>query len=269
MTLQYEQPSINLERVTALKTFFFDSNSTTNSDILFNNWESMLSLLHTIPGIKEVIIQGLPSVIPPGTWDMTNIILTGEPDGSSSVFIDDAVFQNLSKISNINIGVGGVGGANTVPSFQINNASVESIVLDKVQMTVGPNATAPMFRIVAGSYIILPTFSSFISVNPAVPVFDVQNVSNLAFGSIGGTGGQNSYGGNLGNESIFTIAGGATVAIQRNATDLLFVQDQTNAPTVSFLQNYEAADVADWSGTEPESIQNALDRIAAAVGPIA
>jgi len=267
MTLQYEQPSINLERVTALKTFFFDSNSVTNSDILFNNWESMLSLLHSIPGIKEVIIQGLPSTIPAGTWDMTDIILTGEPDGASSVFIDDAVFQNLSKISNIQIVVGVV--PNTVPNFQINNVSSESIVLDKVQMTVGPNATAPIFRITAGTYIIVPTFSSFISLNPAVPVFDVQNVSNLAFGSIGGTGGQNSYGGNLGNESIFTIAGGASAGIQLNATDRFFAQDQTSVPVVVFLQNYEASNVADWSGIEPLSIQNALDRIAAAIGPIA
>jgi hypothetical protein len=32
---------------------------------------------------------------------------------------------------------------------------------------------------------------------------------------------------------------------------------------------YTPADVADWSGTAPSSLQDALDRIAAALGPIA
>lgn len=32
---------------------------------------------------------------------------------------------------------------------------------------------------------------------------------------------------------------------------------------------YEPAVLADWSGTAPSSLQNALDRIAAALGPIA
>jgi hypothetical protein len=32
---------------------------------------------------------------------------------------------------------------------------------------------------------------------------------------------------------------------------------------------YEAADAADWSGSAPGSIKEALDRLAAAVGPVA
>ena len=32
---------------------------------------------------------------------------------------------------------------------------------------------------------------------------------------------------------------------------------------------YDAANATDWSGSEPESLKEALDRIAAALGPIA
>lgn len=269
MTLQYEQTNINLERVTASKSFIFDSNATEGSDIVFNSWSSMLNVLQGIPGIKEIIIRseaGSPAVIPPGTYDMTDIVLRGA-NCSVVANINNAVFQNLVQIEDLLMQVGG-SAANTVANFQINNAAGEILCLDRASFVVGPLATAPIFEIIAGGLTISATYSSFQSINPAVPVFDVQNVSVLAFNLFSQTGGQNNYGGPLGSESIFTIAGGATVTLPINATDTFFAQDQTSVPTVSFVDNYEAAVVADWSGIEPESIQNALDRLAAAVGPV-
>jgi len=142
MTDNYMYPNINLERATAVKSFIFDPNATSDEDgTVFSDWQSMLGNISSIPGIKEIIIPGtvgstIPTVIPPGNYDMTDIVLVGD-NAFSAIEINDAVFENLQSISQLSVFVGQTA-ANSVPSFQISGGSAYVLTLDRVILAVSP-----------------------------------------------------------------------------------------------------------------------------------
>jgi len=171
MTDNYMYPNINLERATAVKSFIFDPNATSDEDgTVFSDWQSMLGNISSIPGIKEIIIPGtvgstIPTVIPPGNYDMTDIVLVGD-NAFSAIEINDAVFENLQSISQLSVFVGQTA-ANSVPSFQISGGSAYVLTLDRVILAVSPLATAPMFRVsgVSGA-LISPEHSTLLPPGP-------------------------------------------------------------------------------------------------------
>jgi len=273
MTDNYMYPNINLERATAVKSFIFDPNATSDEDgTVFSDWQSMLGNISSIPGIKEIIIPGtvgssIPTVIPPGNYDMTDIVLTGD-NAFSAIEINDAVFENLQSISQLSVFVGQTA-ANSVPSFQISGGSAYVLTLDRVILAASPLATAPMFRVsgVSGA-LISPVNSTFASAG--VPVFDVLDTSAVTLNQPAGAGAGNNYGGGPGSAAFFSVAVGASFTITGfSAGDVYFASNQLpGVATVTFASDYEPAVLADWSGIQPLSIKNALDRIAAAIGPI-
>lgn len=271
MTMQYEQQNINLEVSTAFKSFIFDP-SADQSDTTYNDWDAMLEVLRSLPGIKEILIpEGSLIQIPAGTYDMTDIVISGETP-LAAVEINDVVFENLSKISDLSIGVGATA-ANTVPSFSYNDGAAHALSLDKVTFTTGALAALPVFDVSAGSILgVNAQESSFISTNPAVPVFAVDATSALggaSAGGFGGTGG-NSWGGGDVEDPFVTVAAGGVFNLTLATGDIFWAGNQVTGPTtVTRKDDYESAVVANWDGTEPLNVKNALDRIAAALGPIA
>lgn len=272
MTDSYNQTNINLERNTAFKSFIFDSNATGSDDIIFSDWASMIGNISTIPGIKEVIIRtpdiSTPATIPAGTWDMTGIRLAGEFP-STSVIVDDAVFENLSYISTLQLFIGSV--ANSVPNFQFSSG-LNVMAFDQVAFTANNLTAAPFFE-VSGSAALAITNSGtrYFADNSPTPIFDVQDTASLIFSSPSRIGSGNSYGGGSGNQPFVAVAGTAFASISGfSGSDSFFPDDQ--APSVIGVQlaeNYYADNAADWVGTPPASLKDAIDRIAAALGPIA
>src|SRR5690606_22377009 len=93
MTQQYLQRNINLNVETSFNSFVFNP-SAPQTDISFSDWDVMLTVLQGLPGIKEIIIPEAPPTIqiPPGVYDMTNIIISGATP-FAVVEANDAQFQ--------------------------------------------------------------------------------------------------------------------------------------------------------------------------------
>lgn len=272
MTDSYNQTNINLERNTAFKSFIFDNNVTGSDGIIFSDWASMLGNISTIPGIKEVIIRtpniSTPATIPAGTWDMTGIRLVGELPSTSAI-VNDAVFENLSYISTLQLLIGNV--ANSVPNFRFNSG-LNVMAFDQVSFEALNLTVAPFFEI-SGSATLAITNSGtlYLASGSPTPIFDVQDTASLGLSSASRIGSGNNYGGGSGNQPWISVAGTAFASINGfSGSDSFFPDDQ--APSivgVNLAENYFAGNPADWVGTPPVSLKDAVDRIAAALGPIA
>jgi hypothetical protein len=271
MTLQYDQPNINLQGAQAIFTLAFDSNAAEQTDTVFNDWAALIAKAGEIPGLKDIIISddGL-NTIPAGTYDMTDIRLIGE-SSFSRIDVTDAVFQNLDYIENVQLSVGAFV-ANTVPSFQYNSGAItEELTLVRSSISVGALAAAPAVDITNGTFVSLNSYeSTFLSGNAGVPVIHIDATpSALIAASISGATGSN-WGGATGNPAFVVVDAGGLFTLGLGTGDIFWASNQVAGPTiVSRVQDYESSVVGDWSGVEPLNVKNALDRIAAAIGPIA
>lgn len=269
MTNQYQQQNINLDVETAYKSFVFNPNAV-QSDISFADWDQLLAVLKGLPGTKQILIPQAPPtiVIPPGVYDMTGIIISGETP-FAVIEVDDVQFENLMQLSSLAVSVGATV-PNTVPTFVFNDGNSHIFSCDKVVFTVGALAAFPIFDISAGSSLAINAReSSFASSNAAVPVFAVAGGSTLLSPTFGGVQG-NSWGGPSGSNPFAVVAAGGAFGLNLTTGDIFWAADNPAGPTVvTRSDDYEAANVADWTGVEPLNVKNALDRIAAALGPIA
>ena len=268
MTLQYDQPNINLQGAQAVSTLSFDSNATEQTDIIFNNWSTLLAKTQEIPGIKDIIIATGSNVIPAGIYDMTDIRLIGE-SAFAVLDITDAVFQNLEYIESVQMG-SGLTAANTVSSFQYNNGLTNRLTMVRSSIVTGIMAAFPIVDITAGSSLALfSSDSNFVSTNVAVPVFHVDATSVLTGGAFGGASGS-GWGGGNGDPAFVVVDVGGAFTLTVGTGDVFWAANQVTGPTtVVREEDYESAVVADWSAVEPLNVKNALDRLAAAVGPVA
>lgn len=269
MTEQYNQNNINLEGVSAVTSFIFDSTSTEPSDIVYNDWDALLGAAQATPGLKEIIIpEGNPPpitvTIPPGTYDMTNIALVGTSPVSSAL-ISDVVFQNLTTIKNLTLSTPG----NTVPSFVFNDGSNHVLTVENSSLLTAPTSTAPMIDVSNGSILAIPACTSaFLSSNPGVPLITVGVGATIQAASFAGSQG-NNWGGGFGVPAFVTVAPGGMFFLGLATGDIFWSTNNPAGPTlVSRSNDYEEAVLADWSGLNPLNVKTALDRIAAHVGPV-
>jgi hypothetical protein len=269
MTMQYEQRNINLQGVQAVSTLIFNSNLTEQTDIAFNDWDALLAKAQEIPGIVRILITGTASnTIPAGTYDMTDIVLAGSTP-FATVEVNDAIFENLESIDSLTMAVGSTA-ANTVATFQYNSGTGESLSITRSTFVTGVLAVAPMFEITAGTSLALRAYeSAFLSANAGVPLITVDATSVLVAGTVSGVAG-NTWGGATGSPAFVSVTAGGTFSLSLTTGDIFWASNQVLGPTsVPRGDDYESAVVGDWSGVEPLNVKTALDRIAAATGPIA
>lgn len=270
MTLQYDQPNINLQGAQAIFTLAFDSNAAEQTDTIFNDWAALIAKASEIPGIKDIIILEGLSTIPAGSYDMTDIRLIGT-SAFSRLDVTDAVFTNLEYIESVRISVG-TSVANTVPSFPYSTGAVDSrLTMVRSSLSVGALAAFPAIDITNGSIVSMSSYeSTFLSGNVGVPVIHIDATpSVLSAASLSGATGSN-WGGSSGNPAFVVVDVGGLFTLGLGTGDVFWAANQALGPTiVSRVQDYESAVVADWSGVEPLNVKEALDRIAAAIGPIA
>lgn len=260
MTDSYNQKTINMQPEQGVKTYIFDPNSTSATDVIFNNWTSLLSVLGSVTGEKVILVTSTGGSIPAGTYDMTDITIAGLDPIRSGLTIDDAVLNNLSGIKNVTLAVGSAV-ANTVSNFQISTAT--SMTIEAAVLAVGPLATAPMFDVTANALSVVNRHASYISTNAGIPVMTAAGGASIGLAPLAGAG-SNSYGGNSGNSPFATGAG--TISIAVGAGDIFFTADNP-VVIVTLLEDYDAAGAVGvvWVGAQPTSQQTALDRIAVAV----
>lgn len=268
MTLQYDQKTINQSPETSFKSYIFDPNAT-QSDTSFSDWDALLAILQSLPGIKQILIPNAPPLIqiPAGVYDMTDIVISGETP-LAAIGIDDVQFQNLSEISNLSVSVGATV-PNTVPSFVFDDGANHVLSCEEVTFVVGGFAAEPIFDISTGTSLGINAFhSAFLSANPAVPVFAVDATSTLIAPAFAGVQG-NSWGGALGSDPFVVVALGGAFTLNLTTGDIFWSVDNPAGPTVvNRADDYEEAVLADWNGVAPLNVKTALDRIAAFIGPV-
>ena len=267
MTDSYNQRNINLQGQQAVSTLIFDSNASSQSDIVFTDWNALLAKARETPGIVDITVGPGTSTVPAGTYDLTGIRLKGL-SAFATLDITDAVFQNMLYVESLILATG-ISSANSVSSLQYGAGAADLVTIIDSNFLTGVNATVPLVDITGGVTIGWAVRGSgFFSNNPGVPCIAIDGTSTLGATTLSGVGG-NAWGGNQGDDAFVSVAAGGTFNLGLGTGDVFWSADQTGTVTVARFDDYESAVLANWNGVEPLNVKNALDRIAAAVGPIA
>lgn len=243
---------------------------------VFTSWPLLVTAAQTIQGPKTIFMDPAfaPLTIPPGVWDFQS--QTTFAADLSAVFSpgnlptpitiqDGASFKNVDVWANLHI-------LNKSNSPVDDNTSVnrQAVYLTGTT-TLDQQAAGPFLHqsaIGANITLILRDFATvntgtspaFVSTAPgtikSVLAFDGGDFS--ANNMMGPVGSSNS--GIIASDSAFVST--AQAGVPSGSMAVAFWAES------EFIQ-YIAAVPANWSGVNPSSVQNALDRIAAKIGPIA
>lgn len=275
MTEQYTQRNINLQPAEGLGFYLFNSNSPTQDGIVWNDWESMLNALSTVPGNKEILMDpGAPNgtvTIPvrageaTSTYNLTGITIRGARPGTvvdiGNVRLDG--LENALNCSFINTG-------STISNFVVDAAAVRTLEFVGCAFVQDAAALASMFDI-NGTCFITSDTCDYSASPAALDLFDVDAAGGLSITSLG----SNYFGS---NPLTSTFGGASPATIQYNADDVYFPAVQTTPATLILISNFDASigsapSVASWAVSPPTNITDAINRIANAVaaahGPIA
>lgn len=261
------------------------------ADNVYTTWATAWAAIDLLEGFRTLVIDDslAAAEADPGTYDASGVTIAGanvDSMGFPRVLIvpDGTLFNNLQGLHYINI-------SSTSTSQVLDFTRPTEITMTGV-VTLTNGGTAPVLDLTGAPAILVTvkSASSLTLVNDAGDPTVRATSGNIVFqlsGSLEWTDKVNP---------ALEITAGRTVQLQVIATqttmnglaegagDITFnytnpisVTGQTQpgitgVVTVNDLNSgslsYEAAIIGDWAGTNPASISNALDRIAAAVGPI-
>ncbi len=251
MTQQYQQQGINEQREQAVKNYIFDSTALVTNDFLFNDWDALLNQIRLQGGIAEIIAtneNGFVTVIPPGTYDMSNISFKRLEGRLTRIQLDGVRLNNLTTSRNV---------------IFLNSGSVPNLVYDE--------PVALRFDEVA--FLNLGT-APMIQVNAAVTI----GCSRCLFFAVGGDAIEVTAGNSLGISVLETAIGGAasgaitgagslSIVIEPSSSFFRAAQSLTGGIVVTQRETYEADGAVGvvWAGSAPTDFKTAMDRVAAAV----
>ncbi len=232
----------------------------------FTDWAMVHAAAAAVqPSLIEIDDSFAPAVVAPGAWDMTGITLGG-PLRRSPFPIpvltvpDGATFTGLEHI---------VGPLNVESTSGSPIQTVTSTSLIRIDRgAVITSSTAPFFA-VSGAGVFF--FVSLIDGGGITGSLGAAIV-DLAAGTTGII-----LVAERGSSDAAAISGpaGASLSVAIQSASATFTPPVgptlTGPPSVldaSLQVNYTAAVAADWGGTSPTNVAEALDRIAALVGPI-
>lgn len=266
MTEQHLNRNINLQPAEGLSFFLF-SPTEGQDGITFNDWESMLGVVATSPGNKQILLDpgtaGGTVTIPTragevtSIYDLSDISLCGARP-NTFVDVSDVQLDGIELIKNCTL----INPTTTIPTFLVPAGTSRSFQFELAGFAQGPvGATAPMFDL-DGAASIVSANSIYTAALGGLDLFDVDAAGSLSITSFG----YNNFGVAVGGSSIF---GGATpAAIQINADDLYFAATQTTPAVVTLLQNLDVSlgatpSVGAWGGPGvPVNNTDAINRIA-------
>lgn len=243
-------------------TFVFRPGGTAGANV-YTTWSTVMAARAQVQGLAWILVDDSivsPAPITAGTWNLDNTILQGiggEPTEFAQLELEQGAHWTFGFL-------------------QVQYLEIQSV------------STLPVTTIAAG---VVLFFSNQVSMNLSpnvVPFFDVANGAVFAVNQLGGNFGDNT------NALIEVEAGGTLVWTGALGADLenhavggagaaggatyFFTSDcivHTSTTPGTFTQSsqasaegYTATTVANWSGTNPTSVANALDRLAAHVGPV-
>jgi hypothetical protein len=253
---------------------------------IYTVWQDLYDNLIQIPGYKVLYFDDTDgSIIIPAAatpWDMTDTVwqtltcvaLTG-PVSVTITISDGATIKNLCYAQGVMV-IDYKG--TTQPCMVYDPAQSEPVVLNTTSQTlllrdgaaIKCSGAREFLRVVSGLYILILDFGGQIQSDAYEPIFTKTSGFFAVTAVIGGklsTLSDNTVRG-PGNFSILkidlTFNSGATSVTQPNLTGTYSYSDSVSASVV----NYTPSNVLDWNNDPPFTVANALDRIAAAIGPI-
>lgn len=269
---------------------------------------ALLARVEALEALVQKVLHNAPAfgpvfVLRPGGVQSANVFTSWAPwvaamaaaQGSVTGVIDDSIVSPVTvpagtwNFPNVTRWVGVTNNANQFSSLQFNqNAKITFTFLSIDYLEVQSVSTAVVATIAAG---IANLFTNQASINIASNTqafFEVANGGVLSVTQQGGNLGDNAH--NLfkidvGGTFVYLgygsadlegtavggpgAAAGATGSFSSDCNVHVATQGGTwTQASVASNEAYTATTVANWSGTNPSSVANALDRIAAKITPI-
>jgi len=243
----------------------------TETQGLFSDWNALYAAMSVVSGPKQLGFDAtdgaitIPSSSNP--WDMTSvewitsILLTGTTSSRTTITIaSGATFRNLANITGSLLIVYQDENRSAMVYPSADNGAHTSLTLRYGAALSCEHQ--PFVQVNSGQFtLMLQHFSELIS-NPVIETTTsgvtwilAEDTSTIATNVFSGAG------------QINVIKQSLTTSIsttQPNVTGTLSVLDNVSATTM----NYVPAVLANWSGVAPSSVSDALDRIAATIGPV-
>lgn len=249
-----------------ISNFVYRPGAAANSGNVFKDWSALVAALNGVQGIRTVLVDpfntgDIGPTVPAGTWAVNDVLFYGQLPTSG--FFPPLTFEDGAKLTGTAIYF-------TFLVLQSNSSSAVVTysgglggVLSLLNCGLS-SATSPFVHVAgdAGTVtLILAGFSEMgDGTNSAMQVDAPASSANLNVleqaivfaNATSGTGTLN-----------LALSPGGEVDAPQIAGLITTLLGRANQVT------YTAAVVANWSGTNPTSVANALDRIAAKIGPIA
>lgn len=246
-----------------------------SSGNVFETWTQLMAAFATTRGTVTIAVDDsvAPTIIDVGSWDLqdraTLVDLKQKENPQTTLFIPDgATLRNLTNFAQLlNIEATPI----TTPSLAYDPGVIVLIIREGV--VLANRGTRALIEVAPASSVnILLSDNAFLdnSLPPFAPFANLavgpgQSFSITSLGNSGLLGLTNTVSGVAGafvviqydsswqgNPTLPNYFGGL---IERSLNDALFM-------------DYEPAVLANWSGIAPTSTANALDRLAAKVGPV-
>lgn len=231
---------------------------------VYTSWPALVTAANTVAGEVEIFFDDTfaPITIPAGTWTLNTSIWYGSVVSGGGVTIIN--FDDGAHLAGVH-------------SLMVYFAALVSNSASPVITYTGGNGglvtlfESALFSFAAGPFI-HATSTAGIGTLAGIQNGQIGDGANSIYLADAGGGGQNVE---LSNHStLFSNALSGTAAISVVFDSDSPVQSPQGgavvlSPQSAALQTtYNAALVGDWSGTNPTSVKNALDRIAAKITPI-
>lgn len=230
---------------------------------VYNAWPTLYARWSKVPGPKllqvDTSLQGFaPAVIPAGVWNLDSATITARNEDVLS-FAEGAHIDPAALFITFR-GAVTVSADGSTPVWNPSNLFALLLMLEESFLK---STNAPFFRASAGdgSLSLQVTQDSFLG-DAIRPVITVDAASKIDILPHSGATIENHALAGLGDADIHASSDVA----------LSLVQDITTLTvthvSLASLTDYSPASLPNWSNVKPTSVANALDRIAAHLGPI-
>jgi len=233
---------------------------------IYTTWPACYAAMQIVGGLPKLLqvdghaVAGSRVHMTAGTYNLDNLeIVSADASGQDVFVIDDGVTivaRTLTLNDFLTVECDALISPWTMDSDDIVSLYAGSTILSAVGkaplIAVSPGATPGIFA----------AFQATIGGN-ATPVATVGVGANLEIAIGNGSGVTAHALAGLGQATV-VFSSDSNVLLPQAVTTLTLVQLSSTTN-----ESYVPAVVANWSGTAPSSVANALDRIAAKIGPIA
>jgi hypothetical protein len=234
---------------------------------VFSDWDELYAAFQQTPGVVQVAFVS-DATIPAGAYDFesrASLLGPALPIGAASTYIvtldaGGVTLSNISYVSNIELRQAGVGPAVVLGDDEI-------LVLYQNGRLSSSNGPLVRLESSGGNSQVIGVFGGVVSDSGGAPVIEV------ASGKVGGFVSFLQSG--IANDTVIGDATATFVfytdSVSQNAAPSFAGFAGSVFPvyaSASLITAYSATTPADWGGSSPATVSEALDRIAAALGPI-